>query len=231
VLHAAVDPLATARALSLWIAEGTPIARQLQPDRQLAETARLVLDGLPRQDVEALCLAAGAWVLGYRSAPARPGWTPVISQPQRRMPAGINRSTGETVIALIDGAADRIAIASPFIDAEAIGILIAPLLAAAERGVSVTLITQQVEKVLAVRRLAGAFSERGLEARLRVHHALPTQPWPHIKLVLVDARVAYVGSANLTGNALMGRNLELGVLVEGDVSALGAVLDGFTAER
>jgi phosphatidylserine/phosphatidylglycerophosphate/cardiolipin synthase-like enzyme len=147
------------------------------------------------------------------------------------MPAGINRSTGETVIALIDGAADRIAIASPFIDAEAIGILIAPLLAAAERGVSVTLITQQVEKVLAVRRLAGAFSERGLEARLRVHHALPTQPWPHIKLVLVDARVAYVGSANLTGNALMGRNLELGVLVEGDVSALGAVLDGFTAER
>jgi phosphatidylserine/phosphatidylglycerophosphate/cardiolipin synthase-like enzyme len=215
----------------LWIAEGIPIARQLQPDRQLAETARLVLNGLPREDVEALCLAAGAWVLGYRSAPAQPGWTPVISQPQRRMPAGITRSTGETVIALIGGAADRIAIASPFIDAEAVGVLMAPLLTAAERGVHVTFVTQQAEKVLAVRRLVAAFTERGFSARLRVHHALPTQPWPHIKLVLVDARAAYVGSANLTGNALMGRNLELGVLVEGDVSALAAFLDGFTAER
>src|SRR5262249_45304224 len=51
-------------------------------------------------------------------------------------------------------------------------------------------------------------------------------PWPHLKVVTVDGSAAYVGSANLTGPGLVGRNLELGVLVRGpQVRSIERTLD------
>jgi phosphatidylserine/phosphatidylglycerophosphate/cardiolipin synthase-like enzyme len=44
--------------------------------------------------------------------------------------------------------------------------------------------------------------------------------------MVVDAKAAYIGSANITAAGLAGRNLELGVLVRGDqVAVIDKILD------
>lgn len=225
VLFGAKDPLATARALSTWISGAAQMPPSEGPDPQLAETARRVVAGMAPEEVERWCLAGAAWVLGYRAAPARPGWEVVLSQPQAlALPTGVARTTGETIIGILGRATERIAIASPFIDREAIDILTPVLLDAAGRDVRILLLTQRREAVSPVDGLVRAFHDAGRRSQLRVHHATESQPWPHLKLVLADDREGYVGSANLTGNALKGRNLELGVILRGDLAPIERVL-------
>lgn len=226
VLFAAKDPLATAHALSAWISNGASALPPEGPNPQLSETARRVVKGMAPGEVERWCLAGAAWVLGYRAAPARPGWEVVLSQPRAlALPTGVGRTTGETIIGIVGRATERITIASPYIDREAIDILTPVLLDAVGRDVRILLLTQRRDAVSPVERLIRAFQAAGKLAQLRVHHATESQPWPHLKLVLADAREGYVGSANLTGNALKGRNLELGVMLRGDLTPVVAVID------
>ena len=224
VLFSAPDPLASASELAEFVARGG--RRPSHLSGQLVDTAEKLLADFEEPEVVRTCVAAAGWVLGYRAAPAEPGWEIVISQPGRRLPSGVTRSTGESILGLIDSSTRSAAVASPFIDHEAAAILGPALAAALARGVDVLLVTQIEEKVPAVRALVAAVP-RGVRGALHVHHAEIEQPWPHMKAVVVDEAAAYVGSANLTGNALLGHNLELGVLIRGDLSVLQAIIAGF----
>jgi hypothetical protein len=232
VLFGVKDPLVTARALSAWISNSGPMPTQDRLHPQLAETARRALDGMPAGDINGWCLAGAAWVLGYRGAPERPGWEVVLSQPQRiGLPEGVARTTAETIVGIVGRAKRHITMSSPFIDRTAIDFLAPVLLDAAGRGVHIVVLTQRRGTSSPLEPLVRAFGATGRQDFLRVHHATESQPWPHLKLVLADALEGYVGSANLTGNALMGRNLELGVLLRGDLRPIEAVLDLTTSSR
>jgi phosphatidylserine/phosphatidylglycerophosphate/cardiolipin synthase-like enzyme len=120
------------------------------------------------------------------------------------------------VRALIGSARERLTLLAPYFEVEGIGQLQGDLLVALSRGVSVVLVTQDAnslgswasDSVEPLRREA-----RGLPGCLRVYTAPPTAPvLLHSKLVVADGASAVLGSANLTGNALL-RNLETGVAV------------------
>lgn len=126
-------------------------------------------------------------------------------------------STGyaKGVCALIRGSRERLTLLAPFLEVEGIGQLQADLLGALARGVSVVLVTQDAnslgswasDSVESLRREA-----RGLPGCLRVYSAQDTTPvLLHSKLAVSDGESAAIGSANLTGNALL-RNLETGVV-------------------
>lgn len=118
--------------------------------------------------------------------------------------------------ALISGTRERLMLLAPYLEVEGIGQLQEDLLAALARGVSVVLVTQDAnslgswasDSMEPLRREA-----RGLPGSLHVYTAPVTAPvLLHSKLVVADGVSAALGSANLTGNALL-RNLETGVVV------------------
>lgn len=120
------------------------------------------------------------------------------------------------VRALICGAKVRVTLLAPYLEAEGMGQLQEDLLTALARAVRVVLVAQDANAVGAwasdslesLRREA-----RGLPGLLQVYSAPVTAPvLLHSKLVVVDGARGAVGSANLTGNALL-RNLETGVVV------------------
>lgn len=120
------------------------------------------------------------------------------------------------VRALIRGASERLTLLAPYLDVAGMGQLQGELLAALARGLSVVLVTQDAnslgswasDSVEPLRREA-----RRLSGCLRVYTAPATAPvLLHSKLVVADGASAVLGSANLTGNALL-RNLETGVVV------------------
>jgi phosphatidylserine/phosphatidylglycerophosphate/cardiolipin synthase-like enzyme len=120
------------------------------------------------------------------------------------------------VLRLIGSARQRLTLLAPYLEAEGIGRLQEELLIALARRVSVVLVTQDANvlgscasaSLESLRREA-----RGLPGTLRVYSAPASAPvFLHSKLIVADGIAAIVGSANLTGNALL-RNLETGVLV------------------
>lgn len=120
------------------------------------------------------------------------------------------------VRALIGSTSERLTLLAPYLEVEGMGELQGDLLDALARGVSVVLVTQDAnslgswasDAVEPLRREA-----RGLPGSLHVYTALATAPvLLHSKLVVSDGVSAALGSANLTGNALL-RNLETGVVL------------------
>lgn len=120
------------------------------------------------------------------------------------------------VRALIRGSRERLILVAPYLEGQGIGQLQDELLGALARGVSVVLVTQDAnslgscasDSLESLRREAG-----GLPGRFLVYSAPVTTPvLLHSKLIVVDGVSAAIGSANLTGNALL-RNLETGVIV------------------
>lgn len=120
------------------------------------------------------------------------------------------------VRALIRSSRERLTLLAPYLEIEGLGQLQDELLAALARGVSVVLATQDAnslgswasDSLEPLRREA-----RGLPGCLRVYTASATASvLLHSKLVVADSAWAVLGSANLTGNALL-RNLETGVVV------------------
>lgn len=117
---------------------------------------------------------------------------------------------------LISGAKERITLLAPYLELEGIGHLQEDLLAVLAQAVRVVLVTQDAnalgtwasDSLEPLRREA-----RGLPGLLHVYSAPVTAPvLLHSKLVVVDGVRGALGSANLTGNALL-RNLETGVTV------------------
>ena len=63
--------------------------------------------------------------------------------------------------------------------------------------------------------LMDSLRREGHSHQVRVRYFDVDGPWAHLKVLVSDSASAYVGSANLTGPAIGGANLELGVLVGG----------------
>ncbi|MGD9711022.1 MAG: phosphatidylserine/phosphatidylglycerophosphate/cardiolipin synthase family protein [Thermomicrobiales bacterium] len=91
--------------------------------------------------------------------------------------------------------------------------IIDTLLAAHERGVHIRLIVPE---------LTGTSPEHegpGFLARSGVMVGVLTSPYAHAKAIIVDQRLAFVGSQNLTGNSL-DNNREVGVLLDDPMALL-----------
>ena len=204
------------------------IIRRLGLDPDLVHALR---DQLPADPVRVAiaCAAAAAWVRGRRSVTVKEAWEPVVSLGGTDdLPDGVRRTTAETLSGLITSARVRIRFVAPFFDVTGATFLAEPLAAATTRGVKVELyLPPDVgAKEPALRTLIRAIDSRGELASMSVFAATESQPWPHLKVMVVDGQCAYVGSANMTGPALRSGNLEFGVLVKGpDVAAIDRVID------
>ena len=132
------------------------------------------------------------------------------------------------MIGMASNAEERIRIAAPYIDEQGIAFLADALAAATKRGVHVDLfdpVSWQPSRE-AVEAVTKVIRESGDVTRLHLVRAVRDAPFSHLKVMVVDESMAYVGSANITGAGLAGRNLELGVVVRGrQVAVVAAILE------
>jgi hypothetical protein len=195
------------------------------------ELVRVLQKRLPK-DVDSLrhaCDCGVAWVLGHRSNTTIDTWEPVVTLPPGMdYPLGVRRGTAETIIGMLTEARYHLRLVAPFIDEGGMRILGPPISAATSRGVRVTILfskwtSWEQSAVSTLRREIGSSGEWN---NVRLLRARELFPWPHLKVLVVDTMTAYVGSANATGAALGGRNVELGVLLRGaKVQGVIGVLD------
>ncbi|MCY4579227.1 MAG: phospholipase D family protein [Chloroflexi bacterium] len=229
VLYSASDVAAAARTLAHLLKSSQTdvgIAAEAGLDPLLVDSLRN-LNLADAHKIDHASALGAAWVLGRRSASIEHSWEAVASIPSNmELPEGLERITAETLIGLANHAAKKLRLAAPYMDVQGLGYLMDSLVAATLRRVDVEI----------VRSVSGQREEDALTALLESVHAngdigfltvlepLVGVPFPHLKVMTVDGKTAYVGSANLTAAALEARNLELGVLVVGEQVQ---ILDGF----
>jgi len=110
------------------------------------------------------------------------------------------------------------------------GFLVDAIVSATDRDVNVELFNPQswAPAEGAIASLTDAIAERGNPEMFHLVHVVNDAPFAHLKVMVVDGTMAYIGSANITAAGLAGRNLELGVLVHGnEVQVIESVLDLF----
>jgi phosphatidylserine/phosphatidylglycerophosphate/cardiolipin synthase-like enzyme len=233
VLYAAPDPDASAEILAGMLKVpktdiGSCRRAGFEPSLVDALRKRLPKDS---DSLDLACLRGAAWILGRRSVAIDAAWEAVASLPRGLWPpAGLRRTTGETLIGLVAEARTSLRLAAPYVDDAGLGYLIDPLVAATLRGVEVEVIEPQdwPPARQAIRRLVDSVESDGDAARLKLAHAVGDAPFLHLKVLTIDSAAAYVGSANVTAAGLAGRNLELGVLVRGSsVQVIERILDLF----
>jgi phosphatidylserine/phosphatidylglycerophosphate/cardiolipin synthase-like enzyme len=187
--------------------------------------------GQEKSAIERACGLGEAWVRGRRSARRADGWELVASVPGGgECPTGLRRTTGETLIALVTEATARVRLSAPFIDARGLAVLTDALVGATTRRVEVEVFDPgpDLDGVRQLDALANAIRRWGRSERLRISRTRADAPWAHLKVLVRDGDAAYIGSANVTGRALFGTNLELGVLVWGpDVAVVERLLDHY----
>ena len=183
-------------------------------------------------EIDRYCELGAAWVLGRRSADSPSAWQSVVSIPaQLKLPRSIIRTTAETLIGLTNEATTKVRFAAPFIDESGLKVLTESVISATLRAVDVEVVRplRGDREHAALEELRMAVIDKGTGSQLKFLSTSEDVPFPHLKVMTVDSRAAYVGSANLTAAALEGRNLEFGVMVRGEtVSAIDEFLDTFT---
>ena len=212
-----------------------------QTDRSLAVQAGLdtrLVDSLrhlaleDELEIDHACSLGAAWVSGRRSVPQEDTWETVASLPvDLALPKRLNRTTAETLIGLANRARIKLRLAAPFMDMEGVGYIKDSIVAATLRQVRVELIRSisGLRERESVSLLLGSVEERGCSEFFSILDPIEGTSFPHLKVVTTDGSTAYIGSANLTGAALTGRNLEFGVLVRGEqVQTLDRFLDLYT---
>lgn len=184
---------------------------QLAVGRATVEMLRPLLPSA-KADIDQAVELGRAWVRGRRSVrPAQGTWAPVVSG-RDLDPRTFRRLTGETLIGLLGRASAEVIVATAYLDGDGAGALIPSLRAAARRGVAIEFAA--VERL--VRDGALDILENALSAfSVRVRRLGTETGFPHLKVLVVDARVAYLGSANFTFQG-MSSNFELGALVDGE---------------
>ncbi len=128
---------------------------------------------------------------------------------------------------IVSAAVQSLDITSPYIDAHGVQKLAEPLRTAAERKVQIRLLTRETAAfqnsrsrgIDALTQLAGG------QLQIRDYHT-PAEGLAHCtsvhdKLVLADAKIGYVGSAEVRGNALE-KNFELGAIIQDEAAAQAA---------
>jgi len=200
----------------------------LDPD--LVDVLHSRLMGDPAR-IESACNLGAAWVMGRRSVAVTEPWDLVASMPAgMRMPAGLRRTTGETLVQLVTQATRTLHLVAPFIDRTGMSFLADALAAATARGVRLEILvpTRSTHAGDALEQLRAAIAHDGDRANLSVSEFRHDAPWAHLKVLACDSEAAYIGSANVTGAGIAGPNLELGILVRGPaVEVVERVLDLF----
>jgi phosphatidylserine/phosphatidylglycerophosphate/cardiolipin synthase-like enzyme len=231
VLYDAPDPLAASEMLTQLVIDPTPDPdriRELGFEPSLVQTLQRTLPHDPAA-VALACARGAAWVLGRRSVTREDSWQLVASLPgDLARPPGLRRTTAETLIGLVSEANHSLRFAAPYVDTEGIGLLGDAIAAATSRGVTVEVVQppRWLPAVSAFALLQEGIARNGQPGNLRIVQAREDAPWAHLKVVIVDGTAAYIGSANITGAGLAGRNLEVGVLVRGpQVAVINGVLD------
>jgi len=233
VLYAAADPWKAARSLADVLSNPRTDRQRashagFEPD--LVDVLRSRLGDDPTR-IGIACDLGAAWVAGRRSVAAVEPWDLVASLPgTSSLPLGLRRTTGETLVQLINEATRTIRLAAPFIDRHGVFYLADALAAATSRGVhlEIMLPTRSTHAGGALNELRSKIIGDGDITNLSITALRQDAPWAHLKACTSDARAAYIGSANVTGAGLGGPNLELGVLVRGPtVAVVERVLDLF----
>lgn len=161
-------------------------------------------------------------------------WTQVVTVPpylRGAVPQGEVHETLRVLKSLIDGAQERVVVASPFLDGgfDALSSGIAGLV---RQGGTVMLLTRDLREPDSYNsKVVNALREQCDYSR-----NLDVVSWEdgglglHMKAVVADSRRAYVGSANFTRGGL-GHHAELGVLLEGSsVSGVERLLNTLAEE-
>lgn len=118
---------------------------------------------------------------------------------------------------LVVQATASLRLAAPFIDSPGLTFISDALAAATMRGVAIEILlpTRSTHADDALRDFRFTVGRAGASENLRISRLRFDAPWAHLKVVTSDSIAAYVGSANVTGAGIAGRNLELGVLIRG----------------
>lgn len=225
VLLDAPDPWQTGRDL-VGLLTSSRIDRRaasvvgLDPD--LVDVLRTRFMG-DRDRIETACHLGAAWVMGRRSVIVAEPWDLVASIPAGvPLPTGLRRTTGETLVQLVTQANRMLRLVAPFIDRTGLSFLADALAAATARGVRLEVLvpTRSTHARAALGDLRQAITEDGDVDNLSVTALRHDAPWAHLKVLASDSKAAYIGSANVTGAAIAGPNLELGILVRGPTVAV-----------
>lgn len=233
VLLDAADPWQTARELlelltSSRLDNRTVAFTGLDPDLVAILRARF---GDDQARIEVACNLGAAWVMGRRSVVVAEPWDLVASLPTGiRLPSGLRRTTGETLVQLVTQATRTLRLVAPFIDRTAISFLADALAAATARGVRLEVLvpTRSTRAGDALTQLQVKIEYEGDRTNMLVSEFRHDAPWAHLKVLTCDSQAGYIGSANVTGAAIAGPNLELGILVRGPaVAVVENVLDLF----
>jgi len=152
----------------------------------------------------------------------------------------VGRWLRQTLSDVIDQAQTTLVLCTPYLDRAGIGYLLEALQAAALRDVAITIITHELHNqhspnaqavALLRHELAGAAVPMRCYTLPAATTGDPAATRIHAKVLLADARVALIGSANVTGAGL-GQNLEIGVRVSGlDAARAGHLLDRLYATQ
>jgi phosphatidylserine/phosphatidylglycerophosphate/cardiolipin synthase-like enzyme len=164
----------------------------------------------------------------FGSSPA--AWHLVATIPDR-MRTGARKSTAPPtagiLLRLVDSARAEVRMATPYADLAAASFLVPSLLDAAQRGVSVHVVTGAGHAAVFQDAAAQWRGSATGGAEFMCYEAAPKDAplGSHAKVVAVDRNRGYIGSANLTVAGL-GRQLEVGVEVAGrEVERVSALLE------
>lgn len=199
-----------ARELAGALREGRPALVALRGRVALASSTIATKDAIKLYDQGDGPFAAGILIGQLEAQRTTPTLTAVWTGPESS--AGHGRLTLAVVADLIAEAEGELLLVSyatyPGSDVRQ------ALHAAVDRGVAVTLLLERAADNPHFQGLGDPFP--GLHARRLIWPATarPGDAAMHAKMLVVDRRIALVGSANLTGHALE-RNLECGVLIRG----------------
>lgn len=236
VLVDAADPREAARQLAAILLAQTvdpTAAARAGLHRGLVEVLRARLRG-DKNRIAIACQEGAAWVLGRRSIVVDDPWDLVASLPGGTpLPSGLRHTTGETLVQLVVQATASLRLAAPFIDGPGLTFISDALVAATTRGVALEILlpTRSTHADEALRDFSIAVGRAGARENLRISRLRFDAPWAHLKVVTSDSIAAYVGSANVTGAGIAGRNLELGVLIRGpQVAVVDEILNLYRAE-
>ena len=146
-----------------------------------------------------------------------PTWSAVATLPpgvHRLLRPPPFRQTAGVLLGLIDRSVHRLSLAAPFIDESAVEFLREAVVTAMKRGVRVDVLTSSGYGRVMRPVVDDALGDAACRVNVTELETIISSLGSHAKVLLVDEREAYVGSANLTGAGL-GRHVEIGVELSG----------------
>ena len=232
LLVSSVEPWSASTVLAAYLSNPDPATASALESagivRQLVDDFRHLLPTDGREGLAEACPLGAAWEAGRRTQPPAGSWHPVATWVGSVH--GIRHRTAETMISLLIRARRHVRLFAPFVDRAGLNALVLAVSSATLRHVVIELAIRAESKQLIEDVLIPKVTSEGNTAFLRLRVLPESGAFPHLKILSVDKRVAYIGSANLTWPALI-HNVEMGVLVDGErVAILDELFDQMLIE-